>query len=67
MKLSEFKIGTEFYTKTGKWRCTDVGTRTITAIKLDKEDETWYIGPPFAVGEYSFDEYDIEASSLTPY
>jgi hypothetical protein len=25
MKKSEFKIGEDFYTETGKWRCTDVG------------------------------------------
>ena len=35
MKHSKFKIGTEFLTGSGRWRCTDVGTRTIVAIKLD--------------------------------
>ena len=35
MKHSDFAIGTEFRTATGKWRCTDVGTRTIAAIKID--------------------------------
>ena len=35
MKHSDFHIGTEFYTATGKWRCTDVGTRTIVAISLE--------------------------------
>ena len=37
MKHSDFKMGTEFYTPTGKWRVTDIGTRTIIAIKLDKD------------------------------
>ena len=34
MKHDEFSIGTEFMTDTGQWRCTDVGTRTIAAIKI---------------------------------
>lgn len=56
------KIGDEFETETGKWRVTDIGTRTVVAIKLDHpEDESWYNGPPYAVAEYVFDEGDIEA------
>lgn len=35
MKHSDFQIGTEFFTETGRWRCTDVGTRVITAISLE--------------------------------
>ena len=35
MKHSDFHIGTEFFTGTGKWRCTDVGTRVIVAISLE--------------------------------
>jgi hypothetical protein len=34
MKHKDFKIGTEFFTSAGKWRCTDVGTRVIVAISL---------------------------------
>ncbi len=34
MKHEDFTIGGEFWTATGKWRCTDVGTRTLVAIKL---------------------------------
>src|SRR6266566_3151853 len=46
MKHSDFKIGSEFLTETGRWRCTDVGTRTIAAIKLDHDhDPAWYNGP----------------------
>jgi hypothetical protein len=61
MKHSDFKIGTLFTTPAGRWRCTDVGTRTITAIKLDHpEDPSWYVGPPYAVAEHVFDEYDVE-------
>lgn len=35
MKHRDFQIGSEFYTSTGKWRCTDVGTRVIVAISLE--------------------------------
>ena len=35
MKHADFQIGTEFFTATGKWRCTDVGTRVIVAISLE--------------------------------
>ena len=38
MKLEDFSIGREFWTETGAWRCTDVGTRTICAIKLGPVD-----------------------------
>ncbi len=48
MQKENFHIGCEFYTATGKWRCTDIGTRVIIAIKLDKKDESWYNGPPYA-------------------
>ncbi len=34
MRHEDFRIGAEFWTATGNWRCTDVGTRTIAAIKL---------------------------------
>jgi hypothetical protein len=35
MKHSDFSRGLEFFTDSGKWRCTDVGTRVITAISLE--------------------------------
>jgi hypothetical protein len=56
MNLFDFRIGLEFYTAEGKWRCTDVGTRVIAAIKLDAPDTSWYNGPPFAGEEIVFDE-----------
>ncbi len=65
MEHREFHIGLEFYMGEVKWRCTDIGTRTICAIKLDKEDASWYNGPPYSVAEYCLDEYDIEGCSLT--
>jgi|SRR4029077_12255069 len=67
MKPSDFKIGTEFLTGSGRWRCTDVGKRTIAAIKLDHDDDpSWYNGPPYAVAEHVFDEYDLEGISPAP-
>jgi hypothetical protein len=67
MKHSDFRVGLEFVSGSGRWRCTDVGTRTITAIKLDHDhDSSWYSGPPYAVAEHVFDEHDIEALSPAP-
>lgn len=34
MKHSKFRIGLEFWSGGRRWRCTDVGTRVITAISL---------------------------------
>jgi hypothetical protein len=60
MKHSDFHIGCEFTTGTGRWRCTDVGTRTVVAIRLDlANDRASDDGPPYAVAEYVFDEDDI--------
>lgn len=67
MKHSDFSIGSEFLTAAGRWRCTDVGTRAIAAIRLDLDhDPNWYSGPPYAVVESVFDEYDIEGCSPAP-
>jgi hypothetical protein len=65
MKHSDVRIGTEFYTATGKWRCTDVGSRVIVAIKLEGDQRNW-IGPPYSVMETVFAEYDLEGLSLKP-
>jgi hypothetical protein len=35
MRHDEFKIGLEFLMGDGRWRCTDIGTRTIEAIRVD--------------------------------
>jgi hypothetical protein len=65
MKISEFSIGLRFWMSGAWWRCTDVGTRVITAIRLDHDDDPWwYIGPPYKLGEHSLDEYDRKACSL---
>lgn len=65
MKPQEFKIGLEFWMSGAKWRCTDIGTRVVVAIKLDHpEDPSWYAGPPYAVAELVLDEHDLPACSL---
>jgi hypothetical protein len=66
MKHSDFHIGLEFMGIAGFWwRCTDVGTRTIDAIQLDRDDPNWYRGPPYIAKEVVFDDRDIAACHLT--
>jgi hypothetical protein len=61
MKHEEFTIGMEFMNGGKRWRCTDKGSRTVIAICLDAhpDDPSWYNGPPYAVAETVFDEYDL--------
>lgn len=60
MEHGDFAIGEEFVTASGTWRCTDIGTRTIIAIKIsDRDDPSWFNGPPYAVVEMVFDENDL--------
>ena len=35
MQLSEFTIGGTFWCSERQWRCTDLGTRTVIAIRID--------------------------------
>ncbi len=54
-------------TATGRWRCTDVGTRTIVAIRLNHDDDPrWYEGPPYAIVEHVFDEDGVEDCRRAP-
>jgi hypothetical protein len=67
MTRADFQIGCEFLTAAGRWRCTDVGKRTIAAIRLDHDDDpSWYNGPPYAAIETVFDEYDFEGCEPAP-
>lgn len=60
MTHSDFYIGLEFFTSAGlAWRCTDVGTRTIAAIRIEAGRGDWYSGPPYSVEEIVFDENDF--------
>lgn len=67
MKRSDFYIGLEFLGSAGlRWRCTDVGTRTILAICLDEHDTPyWHMGPPHITEEVVFDEKEIRRCFLS--
>ena len=48
------------------WRCTDIGTRVVIAIRLNHDDDpTWYNSPPYAVRECVFGEDDMLGCSKT--
>lgn len=60
MEHDDFAIGKEFMTASGTWCCTDIGIRTIIAIKVsDRDDTSRFSGPPYAVVEMVFDENDL--------
>jgi hypothetical protein len=66
MKHSDFHIGLEFIASAGlKWHCTDVGSRTVVAIRLDHDDPNWYLGPPYIVEEKVFDEHEIKRCRMS--
>lgn len=62
MKINDFKIGQTFHGSGNfLWLCTDIGTRTITAIFLDpKKEDIWFKGPPYDVNEVVFNEIDMQ-------
>jgi hypothetical protein len=46
MRLSDSHIGLEFWMSGSRWRCTDVGSPVVVAIKLEHDDEPcMYNGP----------------------
>lgn len=52
MKLSEFKIDGYFWTGVGKWKCFDVGTKTVVAHKCGLTTKTFHVtGHNFARSE----------------
>ncbi len=64
VQISEFEIGNEFYCDGKRWRCTDLGQRVVVAIPTDQHnDPSWLNGPPYAIAETVFDEYDVEGCS----
>ncbi|CAE6823378.1 hypothetical protein R70006_06315 [Paraburkholderia domus] len=67
MLHSDFQIGTEFYSESGLWRCTDVGSRTIVAVKVKDGYPAPHQAPPFSDAvEVVFDEYDLPGLSCQP-
>lgn len=62
MMLSDFAVGEEFECGQKRWKFTDIGKRVVIAICVsDRDDSSWLRGPPYAVSENVFDEYDIES------
>ena len=62
--LDWLSIGSHFQFSDFEFRVTDIGTRTIVAVKItekEKADPSWLNGPPYAVAELVFDEDDFEA------
>ena len=61
MKITDFKIGSKFFGPAHfEWLCTDIGTRTITAIFLDPDKPSYYFqGPPYSVPEKVFDDLEM--------
>lgn len=67
MEHSEFQIGTEFYTESGLWRCTDVGSRTIVAVQVHDGYPAPNQAPPFSEAvEVVFDEYALPGTYREP-
>lgn len=65
MEHKDFSIGLEFQMSGKQYRCTDVGTRIVTAIHLDPNlDPSWFKGPTYAVVEHVIDEDDMEACCI---
>jgi hypothetical protein len=61
MQINDFKVGSEYLCGYKRWRCTDIGTRVVVAICLDDHDDpSWHNGPPFAIPETVFDEFDVK-------
>lgn len=65
MKLTDFHIGLEFMEGPFWWRCTDIGTRSIAAIKLVEDNPAWYAGPPYMIEEVVLDEARLADCHLT--
>ena len=73
MQHSDFKVGVDFYTAIGLWRCTDIGQRTITAVRWPEDVEIpsgtraqdWLKGPPYPLEEVVFDEKEMALAYRT--
>ena len=65
MKHGQFRIGLVFYTGSGAWICTDIGTRVIVAVQHSLNSRP--TGPPYEGVEYIFDEYDQAGCSMLPF
>ncbi len=65
MQHRDFRVGEPFWSDGHRWRCTDIGTRVIAAIKLDHDDDpSWYNGLPYAVAEVVMAAYGPIAAAV---
>lgn len=60
MQIRDFRVGLEFLCGPFWYRCTDIGSRTVAAIRLVEGDPVWYDGPPYMLQEVVLDELDLE-------
>lgn len=65
MRRDQFRIGGTFFTGSGAWICTDIGTRVIVAIEQSLLRER-PAGPPYEWVETVFDENDQQGCSTSP-
>ena len=73
-RYPQLQLGQEFINpSTGhRWRVTDLGTRTFLAVdvtsaaSLYPSDPSWLNGPPYAVPEVTWDEYDFPVLAALP-
>ena len=55
MELSDFAIGETFWTHGGAFRCTDIGTRVVVAVKLGPRQVSRAEGVEGRVSDYQAD------------
>lgn len=65
MKPSDFYIGLEFICGAFWYRRTDIGSRTVVAIRLAEDDSIWYKGPPCMIEEAVLDEAELKNAHLS--
>ena len=63
-KHEDFRIGTMFRSGSGRFLCTDVGQRTIIAIRYTPRNPENMDGPPYFLVETVFDEDDIKGVDI---
>lgn len=63
-KHEDFRIGTVFRSGSGRYLCTDVGTRTVVAIRYTPTKPENMDGPPYFLVETVFDEDDIKGVDI---
>ena len=60
----DFRIGTIFRAGGGRFLCTDIGTRTVVAIRYTPREPEKMDGPPYFLQETVWDEFDIEGVTI---